>query len=607
MTPTIRDRENSFLARAIERGYATDTQIRSRRRVTFLAANHAEFLTDSAGENRAEFWAELVLRYGYEPDRIRFDVPVPGSKPGRVADLVVFSDENLTRPFAVVECKASEVTDAEFAQAIEQAASNGIWGRARAAYVGVVAGRTRRFLDFSPEYGDLEREQNVVADFPAGYGKPAEFKYRKGTDFDIAPVSRETLISVLGKSHQTLWGGGRLSPPTAFGELCKLIFVKICDERKPRKVGEPYDFQIRTHETPTQLASRLRKLYAESQDRDPDVFSEDIKVPDGPLRSIVSQLEGVDLSETELDVKGLAFERFMDSFFKGDFGQYFTPREVVQFIVELLEPTENDLVLDPACGSGGFLLQCLDYIRKEGEAFYKPGTKESERQWRRFAEKKLFGIEINDEITRVAKMNMILHDDGHSNIVGADALEKFPALEAENRKLKPQSFDLVLTNPPFGAQVLAAERSYLSAYDLGWSEAKSGDRRLRKSQKTEILFIERIWDFLKPGGRMALILPDGVLTNQSLQYVRDFIIDRFRLLAIISLPPTAFTHYGAGVKASILFAQRRDSGEAPDDAERVFMAQVADIGYDATGRESANELPDVLQAYRDFASSQPTI
>lgn len=595
--------QGSFLEQAIQRGYATESLIRSRRRVTFLAANQSVFLTDSADDNRAEFWAELILRYGYDPERIRLDYEVPGATPNRRADLVVFSDAALTQPFAVVECKASDLTDAEFAQAIEQAASNGIWGSVRATYIGVVAGRTRRFLDYSIQYGDLEREQNIVADFPAEYGKPAEFKYRKGTAFDIAPVSKESLISVLGKSHQTLWGGGRLSPPTAFGELCKLIFVKISDERKPRKTGEPYDFQIRTHEAPTQLASRLRSLYAESRSRDPEVFSEDIKVPDGALRSIVSQLEGIDLSSTELDVKGLAFERFMDSFFKGDFGQYFTPREVVEFIVDLVKPSEEDLVLDPACGSGGFLLQCLDYIRTAGEEFFQPGTKESERQWRRFAEKHLFGIEINDEITRVAKMNMILHDDGHSNIVGADALERFPALQNENSKLKPQSFDLILTNPPFGAQVLASERGYLPGYDLAWSDSKSGDRRLRKGQKTEILFIERIWEFLKPGGRTAIILPDGILTNQSLQYVRDFIIDRFRLLAVISLPSTAFTHYGAGVKASVIFAERRQDGLFPSDDERVFMAQVEEVGYDAVGRATTNDLPKVLAAYEEFAKA----
>jgi type I restriction enzyme M protein len=599
MTPSLQT-EGGFLGQAVELGYATTAEVRSRTQITYLATNRSEYLTDPASQVRAEFWAELILQYGYEPERIAFDVPVPGGSARQVADLVVFKDQRRTKPFAVIECKAKDINDAEFAQAIEQAVGNGSWTNLQAAYIGVVAGSTRRFLDFTGEYGILEREQNIIADFPAEYGKPAEFKYRRGCDPDISPVPKESLIAALRRSHQTLWGGGRLSPPAAFGELCKLLFVKIHDERSRRKKGEPYEFQIRTHETPQQLGLRIRTLYSEGQKRDPTVFSEEIKVPDGALRSIVAHLEAINLSKTDLDVKGVAFETFMDSFFKGDFGQFFTPREVVKFIVELLEPTEDDLVLDPACGSGGFLLEALDFVQRRSGPLDARDSKEKDKDWLRFAEKQIFGIEINDEITRVAKMNMILHDDGHSNIVGADALEGFGQLESLNRRLRPKHFDLVITNPPFGAQVLASERSYLSGYELAFSRGKGESKSARKGQKTEILFIERIWQFLKPGGRMAVILPDGILTNPSLQYVRDFIVERFRLMAIVSLPSTAFTHYGAGVKASVIFAQRRKSGDEPSDDETVFMAEAAQIGYDAAGRDANNELPEILEAYRQF-------
>ena len=286
----------------------------------------------------------------------------------------------------------------------------------------------------------------------------------------------------------------------------------------------------------------------------------------------------------------------MDSFFKGDFGQYFTPRKIVEFILEVLEPQESDLILDPACGSGGFLLQALEFMRVKNAT----QSATDAEHWRSFAEKKLFGIEINDEITRVAKMNMVLHDDGHSNIVGADALSNFNHLVALNARLKPEAFDLVITNPPFGAQMLSSERPYLSGYELAHSETANGLTRLRKSQKTEILFIERIWQFLKPGGRMAVVLPDGILTNRSLQYVRDFIIDRFRLLAVISLPGTAFTHYGAGVKASIIFAERRQPDGDPDRSELIFMAEAESVGYDTGGRDAENQLPEIRDAYRRF-------
>jgi type I restriction enzyme M protein len=466
----------------------------------------------------------------------------------------------------------------------------------------VVAGSTRRAFDVTDRYGALEREQNIIADLPEQYGKPVEYKYRKGTDLDIQAVNKEELISAIKKCHQSLWGGGRLSPPAAFGELCKLIFVKIYDEKRPRKKGQPYEFQIKTHEPSRLLADRIRALYEEQQKREPDVFTETIRTDDSTLRAIVAHLEGINLNATDLDTKGVAFEQFMDNFFKGDFGQYFTPREIIDFIVKMMPPSHEDKVLDPACGSGGFLLYALDAVRAAADEYYDEDTVEHYRYWHEFAEKRLFGIEINDEIARVAKMNMILHDDGHTNVIGADALDRFERIQDVNGNFLRNSFDLVLTNPPFGAQVSLAERPYLSGYDLGNQTQKNGKQKPRKNQKTEILFIERIWQFLKPGsGRAAIVLPDGVLTNSSLQYVRDFLLERFALLAVVSLPATAFAHYGAGVKSSLVFVRKRADNEVPDDDEAIFMAAPRHIGYDATGRKTeANDLDEIVQQYREF-------
>lgn len=216
----------------------------------------------------------------------------------------------------------------------------------RAEYVVIVAGGTRRVLDVSDKYGAYEREQNIIADLPKAYGKPQAFRFYKGTESDIKPVSREDLIAAIKKCHQTLWGGGRLSPPTAFGELCKLIFVKISDEQKPRKKGEPYQFQIKTHEPSSKLAERINTLYDEQKTKDPEVFTESIKVDDRVLRTVVSHLESINLNKTDLDVKGVAFEQFMDGFFKGDFGQYFTPREIIDFAVKMMKPENDWDVLD---------------------------------------------------------------------------------------------------------------------------------------------------------------------------------------------------------------------------------------------------------------------
>lgn len=206
-------------------------------------------------------------------------------------------------------------------------------------------------------------------------------------------MSREDLIAAIKKCHQTLWGGGRLSPPTAFGELCKLIFVKISDEQKPRKKGEPYQFQIKTHEPSSKLAERINALYNEQKAKDPEVFTESIKVDDRVLRTVVSHLEAINLNKTDLDVKGVAFEQFMDGFFKGDFGQYFTPRPIIEFCVKMMKPKQDWYVLDPSCGSGGFLLHALDYMRKQAGDYYEKGTVDYFNYWHDFAAKHLYGIE----------------------------------------------------------------------------------------------------------------------------------------------------------------------------------------------------------------------
>lgn len=592
----------SYLERVVREGHAWVVGEGKEQKITYGAVEYSERYSDPEEKVRAEFWAELINRYGYEPSRIGVEVTIPDRDPVDRADLVVYHDDAHTRPYAVIECKRDGISDAEFNQAVEQAFGNGTWAKFRADYVMVVAGATRRAFDVSGKYGIMEREQNIIADLPEQYGKPAEYKYHKGSSLDIKAVNKEELIAAIRKCHQSLWGGGRLSPPAAFGELCKLIFVKINDEKRPRRRGEPYEFQIKTHESSRRLAERLRALYEQQQRREPDVFTETIRTDDSTLRAIVSHLESINLSATDLDTKGVAFEQFMDNFFKGDFGQYFTPREIIDFIVKIMRPSHEDKVLDPACGSGGFLLHTLDAVRKAADEYYDEGTAEHYRYWHDFAERRLFGIEINDEIARVAKMNMILHDDGHTNVIGADALDRFERMQDVNRGFLRNSFDLILTNPPFGAQVSLSERPYLSGYDLGNQTQKNGKQKPRKNQKTEILFLERIWQFLKPeSGRAAIILPDGVLTNSSLQYVRDFLLDRFALLAVVSLPATAFSHYGAGVKSSLVFVRKRADDEVPDEDEAIFMAAPQHIGYDATGRKTdANDLDDVVWQYREF-------
>lgn len=606
--------EKTYLQRAIDDEFVNFKGEGKTERIHYVAASHSERWADPEEKVRAEFWAELIYKYEYSPDRIRLEVKVERRTPDDRADIVIYADDDLKDRYFVFECKRADISDAEFAQAIEQACGN----RASlgAKYCGVVAGLTRRLLRFDKFPGG-ERDRNILTDIPVRYGKPPEWRFYKNViGKDLAAVPREELRSAIRKCHQTLWEGGRRSPIAAFGEFCKVIFVKHRDEKDPnREDGKPYAFQRRSEESAEDLASRIYKLYAAEQELEPDVFTDKINIEPGILAQCVEHLEGISLDRTELDTKGVAFEEFMGGFFKGDFGQYFTPRELIAFAVEVLNPEKKNLVLDPACGSGGFLLYALDHVRREANRRF-PKHRTDARQsrehftyWHDFAEKNLFGIEINEELARVAKMNMIIHDDGHTNIVGHDALDFLDRIESKKESLKRGKFDLILTNPPFGSVVKRAEKSegYLEQFELrrylgkgtmdsepdestrSEGDAKRGAKAVkdRASIKTEILFLERVHSFLKPGtGRAAIILPDGILTNSSLQGVRNWMLERFQLLAVVSLPSYAFAHYDAGVKASLVFLRRlKDSEQVSDDAP-IFMALAENIGYDATGRKT---------------------
>ena len=566
-------------------------------RIRYVAADHSERWSDPEEKVRAELWAELIYKYEYPPERIRFEEQVPGRTPNIYADLVVYRDDELMSPYFVFECKRADVSDAAFNQSIEQAC--GYRASLGAKYCGAVAGLTRRLLRFD-RFPPGERDRNHLTDIPISYGDPPAWRfYKNKPGQDLAAVPREELRAAIRKSHQTLWEGGRRSPIAAFGEFSKLVFIKHLDEKNPdREDGHPYEFQRRDGETADRLAHRINQLYDAEQLLEPDVFADSINVDPSILAQCVEHLEGISLDRTDLDTKGVAFEEFMGGFFKGDFGQYFTPRELIAFAVQVMNPNRRDLILDPACGSGGFLLYALDHVRQEaGRRFPTHNTdarqsREHFAYWHDFAQNNLFGIEINDELARVAKMNMIIHDDGHTNILDHDALDFQQNIHAKNQGLAENRFDLVLTNPPFGATVRRTEKGdgYLEQFDLRRYLGKRypDPKAKRASIKTEILFLERIHSFLKPGsGRAAVVLPDGILTNSSLQGVRHWILEHFQLLAVVSLPQFAFQHYDAGVKASIVFLRRLDHGETVPDDEPIFMALADNIGYDGTGRSTS--------------------
>ena len=540
----MRNKQIDFLQIGEQKGYIE--LLNDRTRIRYVTPSKEYQFTDPEEQVRARYYVELIELYQYPENRIDLEFTVPRRKPSDFADIVVFQDDAKVNPYIVIECKPDGTSESDFEQAVEQAFGN--CNSLSGHYTGVVAGNTRRFFNVK-DFGSMQRIQNVIADIPVGYGEVQEWRYKKNDpDWDLQVVENKELTRILEKCHNTLWQGGKLAPQDAFDELSKILFIKIRDEKKLRDKGAPYDFQISTRDTRKSVARRIKGLYQEAKKRDPKVFTENVKVDDEPLYSVVDHLQGVNLNKTDLDVKGIAFEHLLGSYFKGDMGQYFTPRKLVEFIINMVKPHHEERILDPACGSGGFLLYAMEHIQEEAFERYQKGTPEAHSHWHDFARDQLFGIEVNDAIARVAKMNMILHDDGHSNVIGNDALINFDKLCNQKEGFEKESFDIILTNPPFGAKIKKEEKPYLGKYELG---------KERNSQKTEILFLERCYEFLRSGtGKLAIILPDGILNNSSLQYVRDYIEQHFQILAVVSLPEIAFKYYEAGVKPSILFLRK---------------------------------------------------
>ena len=577
-----------YIQIGVDKGFISFNEDRSR--ITYIFQKKERNYNNPEEKVQAETFLRLILDYNYPENRIRQFVPVTMGSDIKEADIVVYDDEMCLAPHIVVECKRQDVSEAEFLQAVNQAYSYAFSLPCDVKYVWVTSG-------IRNEYYEVDKNQNSrnqIPDIPQyGVDKIASYKYVYGAQymeheegeqqfFDLSVIEQSELTRRFKQAHEALWAGGQLNPSEAFDELDKLIFCKIWDERKPRKIGEPYDFQIitvskqeekdpdsRRAKENENLLNRIKALYEEGRKRDKEVFRDDIRLTPEKVRTVVGYLESVNLGETDLDSKGRAFETFMGSFFRGNFGQYFTPREIVKFIVDVLPITQDSKVLDTSCGSGGFLLYALNKVREQATEYY-PNHNNDVRQhdrwfkhWHDFAEKNLFGIEINEQISRAAKMNMIIHDDGHTNVITSDGLVSDEDIFAKtsNQGFTYGTFDFIITNPPFGSTIRQSEQAYLKTYQLGkkeedWLAVKALPENTRDGQSTEVLFIEQDYKFLKEGGYLAIVLPDGILTNSSMQYVRTQIEDWFRIVAVVSMPQTAFAANGAGVKSSVLILRK---------------------------------------------------
>lgn len=613
---------------------------------------------------QAETYLKLIYEYNYPATNISVNESVQIGSETREADILVYNDSH-NKILIVVECKEENINERQFQVAVDQAYSYAHASAAR--YVWVTSG-------IKDEYFEITNISPVsrisISDIPKRDGEVKRFKYIKGVN-EPSKGTQGELIQKFKSAHDALWGGGALAPTTAFDELDKLIFCKIWDERwrdnDPKSKGQPFNFQIihypedqQNNKAKVELEKRIRDLYEHGRKKDPEVFKDDIKLDKHKIYTVVQYLQDINLSKTDLDAKGLAFQSFMGEFFRGDFGQFFTPKPIVEFIVTAIGVNKDWKILDTSCGSGGFLLHALKAVRDDANEIFSDeiGSASWRDYWHVFAEKHLFGIEINEQISRVAKMNMIIHDDGHTNIITNDGLKNNRTLEIENRNLNFQdgTFDLIMTNPPFGSTIKADEVGYYKEYklfekNLGFTEIKdriaddNNKNKWRASQSTEVLFLERCYKYLnEENGYLAIVVPDGILTNSSSQYVRDWLIEKFRILAVVSLPQHTFAHVKAGVKSSILFLKkhpkaltqkfeqtltdiktivREEKGLDKEQRARrmlelykehifkysdnyeVLMVEVNNIGYDPTGVPIVgNELPVIAEKIQSFIQKE---
>lgn len=330
------------------------------------------------------------------------------------------------------------------------------------------------------------------------------------------------------------------------------------------------------------------------------MFKAPIKLSDNALFRVAEILQDFSLIDSSTDIKGRAFQKVLSSAIRAGLGQYFTPDPVVDMAVKLVQPKPSQLILDPFCGSGHFLTSCLDYV----STVY--GSTVSEYTMHEFKFFHLHGIEKSERMVRIAMADMLMHGDGHTNIRNTDSLlslDNYPdilALKDEEEEGDIQTsnesdkqaaiFDIILTNPPFGSKIRGEVLNMLGRFSLGQSS--------RRSISFEIIALERCFQFLKPGGILGIVLPDGLLKNKSVKYVRNWIHQVAEIKAVISLPIETFSPYGASVKTSLCFFKKYHAGESFDPNKPVFLAEVESLGYDATGRlKSPSEVDQVVAMF----------
>jgi type I restriction enzyme M protein len=558
-----------------------------------------------------------------------------GKKKKQKVDLVIFEKgmsrdpENIIR-LAVVQDE--KVKESDKKGGIEGTLQNALHVLSNCEFGLWTNGQTLNFLQkTSDDFDNIEFED--LSDFP-GEGQTLEDLDRSDRTVSRKPAN-DSLVRVFKRCHDYIYGNEGMKK-TAFWELLNLIFCKIYDEKRKfidAENGKSYRRKFwvgikeqNSSEGRAKVAERIKGIF-NSLKGDPlfsEVFdgNEQINLSDKGLAYIASELAKYSFLDATVDVKGMAYETIVSNTLKQESGQFFTPRNIVRCMVEMIDPEENHRVLDPSCGSGGFLVMVLDHVRKKiAKRIFpkldgpwlqeKMNSQEVNQLVKDYAERNLFGFDFDPDLKKAARMNMVMAGDGHANIFHVNSLaypggdkefELGKIKEAIDRSIKlgkdkkdnfatsdaRGKFDLIFTNPPFGAKIPIDDPEILTKFELGfkWKKNANGEwnkQGLSKSEPPEILFIEQCYELLKPGGKLAIVLPDGILGNPKLEYVRAWMLQNFKIIASIDLAVEAFLPQ-VGVQASLLFCVKKtDEEKLLSIKYDVFMAIAEKLGKDRRG------------------------
>lgn len=405
--------------------------------------------------------------------------------------------------------------------------------------------------------------------------------------FPQSTFSDKNFENIFFDAHSYLRDLDGLHPDEALDELCKLIYVKLYDEEQ-----NLYYFN-RFYGNSLELASSIRKLYKDANEYDVRVYS--LKIPgykrsrgvfDNPIllssaaiSKTVRLFSKFNFSTSDIDFKSRAFQNVYLPTTRAGMGQYFTPLQVVRFIINCIRPKHTDLIIDPFSGSGHFLTESLRFVQN---------NEQSDKMTSEFIFYKLHGIEKSERMVRIAMTDMRLHGDGHSNIRCTDALLSFDSYT----DLSENSFDIVMTNPPFGSNLQKDSYSFLGDFET---------IKMKQKIPLEILGLERAVQLLRPNGRLGIVLPDSILVNDSNSFIRNWISKNLKIRGIISLPLATFTPFGANIKTSVLFASKK---QVLNDYN-IFTAFIENIGFDNKGKEiEGADWQKVAEAFNNFIEKE---